>query len=77
MIRNDKRISANYVRKFLPSLRRESTPEGRKWTVNGETYFDCLQDVIGFYNKPVHELPTVNPVAVEEVEKEVSDVSAS
>lgn len=44
----NKRISANYVRKFLPSLRRESTPDGRKWTFNGETYFDCLQDVIDF-----------------------------
>jgi hypothetical protein len=40
------RISANYIRKYFPSLRRVSTPEGRRWTLDGQTFLVSLQDVI-------------------------------
>ena len=71
------RISANYVRKFLPSLRRESTPEGRKWTFNGETYFNSLNDVIDFVQKPQAfdgDIKIAENLNV--AEQEVSDVAS-
>ena len=70
------RISANYLRKFFPSLRRESTPEGRKWTFNGETYFNSLNDVIDFIQKPSTfdgDVKIAENLSV--AEKEVSDVA--
>ena len=74
----NKRISANYVRKFLPSLRRESTPAGRKWTLNGETYFNSLQDVIDFVRRSQTTVESrIGEVLNAGAEKEIADVSAN
>lgn len=52
-MRQQKRISANLVRKFLPSLRRVTTKQnGRRWTVDGKKMFYTLQEVIDAYAKP-------------------------
>jgi len=45
-MKKHKRPTASYIRRFLPSLQRVSTPEGRRWTVDGKRHFETLQDVI-------------------------------
>ena len=56
IMKHNKRPSVNYIRKFLPSLRRVSTLEGRKWTIDGKEHFGTLQEVIEFYGKRPPEL---------------------
>ena len=73
-----KRISANFLRKFAPSLRRVSTPDGRKWTVNGKEFFDTLQDVIEHSLRIQKNIETkLFEVLNAEAEKGDNDVSSS
>lgn len=56
-MKNNKRPSASYVRKFLPSLRRVRTDQnGLRWTVNGKDRFHSLQEVINAYGGHAAEL---------------------
>ncbi len=50
-MRQGKRISANLVKKFLPTLRRINTAEGRRWTVDGKQTYVTLNEVIEAYTK--------------------------
>lgn len=51
-----KRISANYVRKFIPGLKRINTPAGRRWTINGNDQYKTLQEVIDAFNHALMEV---------------------
>lgn len=48
-MKKQNRLTASYVRKFLPGLRRVFTAQGRKWTVNGTAIFDSLQELVRYY----------------------------
>ena len=73
-----KRVSANYVRKFIPSLRRVTTVEGRRWAVNGKQFFVTLQDVIEWAQKPsVVKDENLAEVLNEGAVKEVDDVATN
>ena len=51
-MKKNKRPSANYIRKFLPGLRRIRTEQnGLRWTVNGKDRFYTLQEVINAYSR--------------------------
>jgi hypothetical protein len=52
----DHRMSASAVRKYLPHLRRITTPEGRKWAAGDGKVFDTLEEVIQTYLAPHHEM---------------------
>ena len=69
-MKNGKRISASYVRKFLPGLRRVRTEQnGLRWTVNGKDRFHSLQEVINAYGEHAHELAEAMKDTKEELAK--------
>jgi len=77
-MKSGNRISASYVRKFLPSLRRIRTKQnGLRWTVNGKDHFYSLQEVINAYGHRAQELAELMNVLNIGAEKGVDDVTAN